>query len=61
MPTDEDDGTDRRRSPATTPPRPAEGIDLTAGDNADATTDGGGDKATSRDLKDAAQPALVDF
>jgi hypothetical protein len=36
-------------------PATAEGIDRTAGDNADATTDGGGDSSTG-DLKDAAQP-----
>ena len=36
-------------------PATSEGIDLTAGDNADATTDGGGDSDTG-DLKDAAQP-----
>ena len=36
-------------------PATKDGIDLTAGDNADATTDGGGDKST-QDLKDATQP-----
>ena len=36
-------------------PATSEGIDLEAGDNADATTDGGGDKYTG-DLKDATQP-----
>jgi hypothetical protein len=36
-------------------PATSEGIDLSAGDNADATTDGGGDRSTG-DLKDATQP-----
>jgi hypothetical protein len=36
-------------------PATSEGIDKTAGDNADATRDGGGD-SDSGDLKDAAQP-----
>ena len=36
-------------------PATSEGIDKTAGDNADATTDGGGDSG-SGDLKDATQP-----
>ena len=36
-------------------PATSEGIDLSAGDNADATTDGGGDRS-SQDLKDATQP-----
>jgi len=36
-------------------PATSEGIDETAGDNADATTDGGGDQSTG-DLKDATQP-----
>jgi hypothetical protein len=39
-------------------PATAEGIDLSAGDNADATTDGGAERPDDAepDLKDAAQP-----
>jgi hypothetical protein len=36
-------------------PATKDGIDLEAGDNADATTDGGGDQST-QDLKDGTQP-----
>ncbi len=43
-------------------PATEDGIDLSAGDNADATTDGGADvpEGVEPDLKDATQP-LVDF
>ena len=61
-PTDDDDGTTGRTtgddSPAT-----AEGIDLSAGDEADATTDGNADptpEGEEPDLRDATKP-LVDF
>ena len=57
-PTDDDDGTTGRTtgddSPAT-----AEGIDLSAGDDADATTDGNADptpEGVEPDLRDATKP-----
>ena len=57
-PTDDDDGTTGRTtgddSPAT-----AEGIDLSAGDDADATTDGNADptpEGEEPDLRDATKP-----
>ena len=58
-PTDDDDGTTGRTtgddSPAT-----AEGIDLSAGDDADATTDGNADptpEGEEPDLRDATKPS----
>ena len=58
VPTDDDDGTTGRTtgddSPAT-----AEGIDLSAGDEADATTDGNADptpEGEEPDLRDATKP-----
>src|SRR4051794_13007865 len=46
------------RTPGSDEPATAEGIDLSAGDNADATTDGGAKRpeGAEPDLKDAAQP-----
>ena len=48
VPTEKDDRRRDRRGDRRRHPRDEDGIDLTAGDNADATTDGGGDKCTQR-------------
>lgn len=56
-PTDDDDGTTGRVTGDDTPAT-AEGIDLSAGDDADATRDGGAPgvpEGVEPDLKDAAQ------
>ena len=55
VPTEKSDAAFTGETTGDDTPATSEGIDLHAGDNADATTDGGGDKAT-QDLKDATQP-----
>ncbi len=60
VPTDDDDETTTGRTTGDDSPATAEGIDLEAGDEADATTDGGGDPAPDGDepdLKDVTQAA----
>lgn len=57
-PTDDDDGTTGRTTADDTPAT-AEGIDLGAGDDADATTDGNADptpEGVEPDLRDATKP-----
>jgi hypothetical protein len=57
-PTDDDDGTTGRTTGDDTPAT-AEGIDLSAGDDADATTDGNNDptpEGVEPDLRDATKP-----
>ena len=55
VPTTKDDADVTGETTGDDTPATSEGIDLNAGDSADATTDGGGDKFTG-DLKDATQP-----
>ena len=58
-PTDDDDGTTGRTTGDDTPAT-AEGIDLSAGDDADATTDGNADPTpddVEPDLRDATKPS----
>ena len=55
VPTEKSDAAFTGETTGDDTPATSEGIDLHAGDNADATTDGGGDKST-QDLKDATQP-----